>query len=165
METAFEVRALREDERGWLAEHLRLAWGSATLVSRGRARDGATLPAFVATAGDVLAGLATYEIEGRECELVTIEAFQPRRGIGSALMKEVAAAARAQGCARLWLVTTNDNLGALRFYQRRGLAIVAVHRGAVDEARALKPEIPLHGEDGIAIHDEIELELVLTGVK
>jgi hypothetical protein len=60
----------------------------------------------------------------------------------------------------VWLVTTNDNLDALRFYQRRGLRLVAVHAGAVDEARRLKPEIARVGEYGIPIRDEIELELV-----
>ena len=159
-----ETRPLGDEERGWLAEHLRLAWGSTTILSRGRARDAAALPAFVATDGEKLAGLATYAIEAGQCELVTIEAFERRRGIGSALLQAVAAAATAQRCSRLWLIATNDNLAALGFYQRRGLRIVTVHRGAVDEARALKPEIPLHGEDGIAIHDEIELELVLAGV-
>ncbi|HLW95199.1 MAG TPA: GNAT family N-acetyltransferase [Solirubrobacteraceae bacterium] len=157
-----EVRPLREDERDWLAEHLRLTWGSTLLVSRGRSRDGAALPAFVATDGDTLAGLATYAIEESECELVTIEAFERGRGTGTALLDAVSAAARASRCARLWLITTNDNLAALRFYQRRGLRLVAVHRGAADAARAIKPEIPLEGEDGIAIHDEIELELALA---
>ena len=59
-------------------------------------------------------------------------------------------------------MTTNDNLGALRFYQRRGLRLVAVHRGAVDHARAVKPAIPRVGEHGIEIHDELELELALA---
>jgi GNAT superfamily N-acetyltransferase len=156
-----EVRPLREDERDWLAEHLRLSWGSTTLVSGGRAHDGALLPAFVATEGDTLTGLATYAIKGRECELVTIEAFERARGTGTALLDAVAAVAREVGCTRLWLITTNDNLAALRFYQRRGLRLVAVHRGAVDEARRIKSEIPLEGENGIEIHDEIELELAL----
>ena len=64
----------------------------------------------------------------------------------------------AQGGGRLWLVTTNDNLDALRFYQRRGLRITAVAAGAVDEARKIKPGIPLLGDHGIAIRDEITLE-------
>jgi hypothetical protein len=60
---------------------------------------------------------------------------------------------------RAWLVTTNDNMRALRFYQRLGWELVAVHRGAVDRAReTLKPEIPRVGNDGIPLRDEIELE-------
>jgi hypothetical protein len=67
--------------------------------------------------------------------------------------------ARRQGCARLWVITTNDNVDALRFYQRRGFCLVRVHRGAVDRSRAgLKPEIPAVGAYGIPLRDEIELE-------
>ncbi len=36
-----------------------------------------------------------------------------------------------------------------------------MHRGAVDESRKYKPEIPLLGMDGIPIRDEIELEMAL----
>jgi len=67
------------------------------------------------------------------------------------------------GCRRVWLITSNDNLDALRFYQRRGLRLVAVHRGAIDEARRVKPSIPATGEYGIPVRDEIELELQLRG--
>jgi RimJ/RimL family protein N-acetyltransferase len=73
-------------------------------------------------------------------------------------VKEVA---RQHGCQRVWLITTNDNLNALRFYQKRGFELVAVHRRAIDEARKIKPEIPLIGEYGIPIRDEIELEIAL----
>lgn len=155
------VRAVRQDERSWLLEHLHLAWGGVTIVSRGRTRDASQLPALVCTQGTELLGLATYETAGRECELVTLEAFRRREGVGTALLEAVIAAAREQGCARLCLVTTNDNVPAQRFYERNGLALVAVHRGAVDEARRLKPEIPLIGEGGVEIHDELEYELRL----
>ncbi len=160
---AFELRGLSTEERPWLAEHLRLAWGGSAIVSRGRVHDAARLPAVVAVAGDELVGLATFHIAGAQCELVTLEAFRRRQGIGSELLGAIARFARRRGCARLWLVTSNDNLDALRFYQRRGLRLVAVHRGAVDTARQVKPSIPLVGEHGIEIHDEIELELSLAG--
>jgi hypothetical protein len=56
------------------------------------------------------------------------------------------------------VVTTNDNVDALRFYQRRGFRLDALRPGAVDEARrARKSEIPAIGEHGIALRDEIEL--------
>ena len=74
-------------------------------------------------------------------------------------VKEVACKA---GCRRLWLITTNDNLNALRFYQKRGFALVAVHRNALEISRKFKPEIPLIGADGIPLRDEIELEMILS---
>jgi ribosomal protein S18 acetylase RimI-like enzyme len=156
------VRAVDADERGWLAEHLVLTWGSTEIVSGGRMRDASQLAALMCTDGEELLGLATFEIAAGECELLTIEAFSRREGVGSALLAEVIEAARAGGCDRLHLVTTNDNVGAQRFYERHGLRLVAVHRGAVDAARALKPEIPLLGEGGVEIHDELELELRLN---
>jgi hypothetical protein len=62
-------------------------------------------------------------------------------------------------CTRF--ATTNDNLNALRFYQKRGFVLVSVHRNAVIKSRQLKPEIPLTGNDGIPLRDEIELEMLL----
>ena len=83
-------------------------------------------------------------------------------GVGSALLAEAGRIARAAGCTRLWLITTNDNVDALRFYQRRGFRLTQVYAGAVDDARArLKPQIPETGDYGIPLRDEIELELRL----
>jgi ribosomal protein S18 acetylase RimI-like enzyme len=158
---SLQVRPLAEDERPWLEEQLTRSWGSATIVSRGRTHDGRRLAALVCVGDSGVVGLATYDVRDGECELVTLDAFTQGRGIGSALLDAVAEEARREGCRRLWLITTNDNLRALRFYERRGLRLVAVHRGAVDEARRLKPSIPRLGADGIPIHDELELELRL----
>ncbi|MCG0275770.1 MAG: hypothetical protein L5655_06315 [Thermosediminibacteraceae bacterium] len=53
----------------------------------------------------------------------------------------------------------------MKFYQKRGFLLVAVHRNALEQARKLKPEIPLIGIDGIPLRDEIELELPLEPSK
>src|SRR5205823_203307 len=107
-------------------------------------------------------GLATFRFTADDCELVTLDALRPREGIGSALLDGVAALAAQRGCRRVWLITTNDNLTAIRFYQRRGMRLVAVHAGAVDEARQIKLSIPMTGEHGIPIRDELEFKLVLV---
>ena len=107
-------------------------------------------------------GVATYVVEGTDCELLTLHAATPRVGVGSALLAEVRATARAAGCRRLWVVTTNDNLDALRFYQRRGFRLTALRPGAVDYSRELlKPEIPRTGAHQIPLRDELELEMDL----
>jgi GNAT superfamily N-acetyltransferase len=155
------VRQLREDEQGWLERELTRRWGSAQVVSRGRLHDATQLPALVCEAAGALVGLATFEIREGECELVTLDAFKQGQGIGSALLAAVVQEATRHRCGRLWLITTNDNLRALRFYQRRDLRLAALHPGAVEESRRLKPTISLVGENGIPIRDEIELELVL----
>jgi GNAT superfamily N-acetyltransferase len=119
-------------------------------------------PALVAeTADGQLLGMLTY-VPGpdwRQCEILTLHADEQWRGAGTALVEAAAQLARQQECARLWVITTNDNVDALRFYQRRGFYLVRVHTGAVDRSRAsLKPEIPVVGAYGIPLRDEIELE-------
>jgi ribosomal protein S18 acetylase RimI-like enzyme len=131
-------------------------------VSRGRAHRADLLPAMVAKAGERLCGLATYRHDGGGAELVTLDAEPVGRGVGSALLTAVITDLRSQGCRRLWLITTNDNIDALRFYQSRGLRLVDVHIGAVDEARQIKRTIPMVGAHGIAIHDELELSIELA---
>jgi len=163
MDTAdFTIRSLEPRDRDWVLGTVRY-WGDTDyIVSRGRVVYAAELPGFCAVApnGRPL-GLATYEITGDECQLATIHAFERFSGIGTALLAAVRDAAAAAGCRRLWLVTTNDNLDALRFYQRRDLELVAVHRGFREVAQRLKPSIPLIGEYGIPLRDEIELEILL----
>ena len=106
--------------------------------------------------------MLTYAIREANCEVMTLHADRQRSGVGTALLVEANRIARAAGCTRMWLITTNDNVDALRFYQRRGFRLAAVHAGAVDDSRArLKPEIPETGLYGIAIRDELELELQL----
>ena len=119
-------------------------------------------PAFVAeAAGGGLLGMLTY-VPGRDwqqCEILTLHAARQWHGAGTAMVEAVGQLAAQQGCTRLWVITTNDNVDALRFYQRRGFCLVAVHGGAVDRNRAnLKPEIPMTGAYGIPLRDEIELE-------
>ncbi len=120
------------------------------------------LPAKIATCDGALVGLATFHLEADECELVTLDSTDQGVGIGSALLAAVAEEAVRRGARRLWLITSNDNLDALRFYQRRGMRLRAIHRDAIDQARLIKPSIPVVGNFGIAIRDELELELLLN---
>jgi hypothetical protein len=116
------------------------------------------LPGFVARVDGSPAGLVTYDVTGDECEVVTING----PSVGAVLLSTVVERARELGCRRLWLVTTNDNTRALRFYQRQGWDLVTVHRDAVTAARRIKPSIPLVGADAIPIRHELELELLLS---
>ncbi len=117
-------------------------------------------PALIAEDSGRLAGVAGYLRGGERWELLTLHARERHAGVGTALVDELCHRAREAGAARLFVVTSNDNLDALRFYQRRGFRLVALHTGAVDRAREeLKPEIPAVGEHGIPVRDELELEL------
>ena len=89
--------------------------------------------------------------------MISLDAVCEGRGIGSALLELAVDAARAAGCRRVRLVTTNDNMRALRFYQRRGFQLVALNAGALERSRELKPEIPATGAHGIPLRDELLL--------
>jgi GNAT superfamily N-acetyltransferase len=157
-----EVRRLEAGDRPWAAELLTREWGSTRVVTRGRVHDAAELPGYVALLDAERVGLVTCSTRGDDCEVVSLNSLVERMGVGRALLSAVADEARALGCRRLWLITTNDNLHALRFYQRLGWDLVALHRGAVDAARLLKPEISRVGLDGIPLRHELELELPLS---
>ncbi|HTQ12491.1 MAG TPA: GNAT family N-acetyltransferase [Rhizomicrobium sp.] len=144
------------------AQAWRERYGSSRIVSRGQARDAASLQGLVAEDGGAVVGVVTWAQEGGRFEIVTLDSFVEDHGVGTALLDAAVAEARKKGAHRAWLVTTNDNIRALRFYQRRGWNMAALHRGAVDEARKLKPEIPATGADGIPIRHEIEFELRLA---
>jgi ribosomal protein S18 acetylase RimI-like enzyme len=159
--TIVRIRPYGEADREWARRFLSREWGDATVVSRGKVHDPTRLPGFVAEKDGLRIGLATYHVNGEACELVTFNSLAPGAGIGSALLSTVKAAAHSAGCRRLWLITTNDNTLALRFYQKRGFKLAALHRNAVADSRLLKPQIPLTGLDGIPISDEIELEVLL----
>ncbi|AZM63191.1 MULTISPECIES: GNAT family N-acetyltransferase [unclassified Streptomyces] len=155
------VRAATAADRAAIVDLLSASWGGTTVVGHGTVYDAAELPALVVERDGTLGGLLTYMLSGDGLEVVTVDAVVRHAGIGSALLAAAAETARGAGARRLWLVTTNDNLDALRFYQRRGLRIVGVARGAVDAARRLKPSIPETGQYGIPLHDELTLELRL----
>ncbi|MGI9100345.1 MAG: GNAT family N-acetyltransferase [Solirubrobacteraceae bacterium] len=119
-------------------------------------------PGLLAEQDGRLAGVLTYVIAGDSCEILTVDATERWHGAGTALVAEVERLARQRGTRRLWVLTTNDNLDALRFYQRRGFHLAELHPGAVEETRArLKPEIPAFGNHGIPIRDEIVLDKLL----
>jgi DNA-3-methyladenine glycosylase I len=154
------LRELTAGDRPRLAEQLAASWGSTRVASRGRLHEATDLPGFIALDGERWLGYSAYEIVGSSMEVVVLDSPMPARGAGSALIAACADLAVQRGLERLWLVTTNDNLQALRFYQRRGFVLVVLRPGAIDEARrTLKPEIPTVGLDEIPVRDELELEL------
>ncbi len=131
------------------------------MVVRGEVLYPAEMPGFLAMSDVEICGLATYTMRGQACEITLLDAFQPGLGIGSRLVEAVIKEARMKDCRRLHLVTTNDNINALAFYQKRGFRLAALRPNAIEASRKLKPEIPLLGENGIPIRDEIELEMDL----
>lgn len=153
-----EVREVVPAERAWVEDVLVRRWGSTDIAGRGGTLNAAELPGLVAENEGARVGLLTYHETDGQLEVVTIDALRSSIGVGTALLQNVCQLAVTHQCHRVWLVTSNDNLRALRFYQRRGFRLVAVHVGGVDAARVHKASIPTVGLDGIPVHDEIELE-------
>lgn len=152
------ARGPQDDE--FVRRTLNASWGSELIVSRGRRHDASHLPGFVAELGGERAGLLTFEDQGDEMEIVSLDSAHPRRGVGAALLDAATRRARERRARRLWLVTSNDNVEALRFYQRRGGRVTAVRPDAIDQARRLKPEIPQMSARGVPIRDEVEIDLI-----
>jgi DNA-3-methyladenine glycosylase I len=159
----FFIRPIDSDDEDWIERFITERWGAKFVVAHCEVFHCRDLPGFVATDGEERIGLVTYKIVGDDCEIVSLDSLRPCAGIGAGLIEAVKATAIESGCKRLWLVTTNDNMNALRFYQKRGFVLVKINRNAVDFARKLKP-IPLIGADGVPLRDEIELEMMLGEV-
>jgi ribosomal protein S18 acetylase RimI-like enzyme len=156
------ILPITSEDREWMRQFMREHWDGELIVSRNKTHNAIALEGFIALFQGEKAGLITYSIEGNSCEIVTLDSIKPDVGIGTALIEAVKEAAQQQGCKRLWLITTNDNLHALGFYQKRGFELVAVHRNAVEAVRRVKPQVPLTGYEGIPLRDEIELEIMLA---
>lgn len=140
---------------------LRDEWHCPPSISRGKIIDTTNLPGFLFIENEVIKGVITYNIEDEECEIVTINSFEENKGIGTALINEVLDIAQKNECKRLWLITTNDDINAIRFYQKKGFDLKAAHINAMENSRKLKPTIPLIGMDNIPIKHELEFEIIL----
>ena len=136
-------------------------WGGDEMITRGNIYRPEQLEGFVVEDAEKWIGLLTFLIKDGDYEVTSLDSLREGQGIGSMLIDKAIEEARAKGCRRLFLITTNDNLHALGFYQKRGLEIVMIYRGAVNESRKRKPSIPLVGMNGIPLRDEIELEMLL----
>jgi GNAT superfamily N-acetyltransferase len=158
------VRSIERGDRPWVVRRLEDAFGDVIVARKGVLIDAAVLPGFVATDGERPVGLLTYDAAHDECEVVAIISTQEGRGIGRALMDAARDHAAASEYRRLWLITTNDNTRAFRFYQLWGMELCAFYRHGVRRSRKLKPSLPERGADGIPLDHELEFELLLGGI-
>ena len=156
-----DIHRLTHEDLPRLRQFWRENWGEEFVVAHGVVYRPDTLDGFVVLHNDEWVGGITYTISENECEIVTLDSLRAGQGIGTKLMDEVVKEARKRNCRRVFLITTNDNLHALGFYQRRGFELAKIYRHALDETRRLKPGIPLIGMNHIPLRDEIELEMML----
>jgi ribosomal protein S18 acetylase RimI-like enzyme len=155
-----EVKPIDDTSRDWAREAFHTWWAAPFVVSREKKLYFDDMPGFVAYLDGESAGLLIYDIVDQEFEVATINSAVQNRGIGRALMESAIDEAKNKHCTKVWLTTTNANINALRFYQRVGMTVAAWRVGEMEEARRMKPEIPLE-QDGIPIRDEVVMELIL----
>lgn len=156
------IRPINEKDEGFVDGMIRKKWGTEIIVVHGTIYKPRELPGIIAEENSKTVGLLTYKMEGNECEIITLNSLIKHQGIGTQLLNELKKIAGKGKYSRIWVITTNDNLNALKFYQKNGYKIKKIYPDAVKKSRKIKPQIPLIGENGIPIKDEVELELNLT---
>lgn len=62
---------------------------------------------------------------------------------------------------KIKVIATNDNIDAIKFYQKRGFDMIKIYHNAIGESRKLKPTIPLIDNYGIPIMHEIEFQKLI----
>ena len=155
------VRQLTVDDLPRLRAIWKENWGDEFVVAHGVIYYPDSLDGFITLDNGEWIGEITYTFSGNECEIVSLDSARQGMGVGTMLIRKVVEKAREKNGRRIFLITTNDNLNALGFYQKRGFELVAVHRGAINDSRKIKPGIPLIGANNIPLRDEIELEMLL----
>lgn len=137
-------------------------WYSTDMSIRGEIIDGTKLDGFLLQEENTIIGLVTYTFFGDICEIVSLDSKKENIGIGSALLKEIEKIAIDNNCKKMRLITTNDNMRALQFYQKRGYCLTKLYPNVMEEVRKVKPNVPALGDNDIPLRDEIELEKQLN---
>ncbi len=157
-----QISRIEKEDQDIILEIASRFWGDDTMVVHNDVYHLAEVDGLKAVVDNRIIGLLHYQIRGGECEILTLASLCEGQGIGSALIEAVTIIAKENQCHLLCLITTNDNLHALGFYQRRGFHLAALYPNQVNRARKLKPTIPELGENNIPIRDEIRLEKQLS---
>lgn len=150
------LRKTKPSDKDWIDIFITEHWCSNFVVAHGCKYFPGKLQGFAAGYDYERIGLITYQIKNFRCEIVTLNSVIEGKGVGTKLMNLAEREAVKNKCKAVWLITTNDNLRAIKFYEKLGYRLVKVHQNAVEYSRKIKPDIPLIGENGIPIKDELE---------
>lgn len=156
------IRLTTPEDEAMVSDLMEKYWGGEPLVVRTQNFYPSKLDGILAFSENKIVGFLFFDIQDKTCEIIVLEAFDQFKGIGTTLIDKLKVIAKEKNYNRLYLTTHNDNLDALRFYQRRGFHICAIHIDSVKKGRKMKPNIPMIGDYDIPIRDEIDLELILN---
>lgn len=155
------VREATDSDRQPARELFERDFGRTSVVAFGAVMSLDAADQIVAEMQGEIAGALAYRQIDSALQIVAL-ATDPtwqRSGVGAYLVAEAELLARRLNLSRVVLATTNDNLPALYFYQRRGYRISEVVPNGVTQ-HIKSPEIA--GFGGIPIRDEIRLEKILA---
>ncbi|WP_244999794.1 GNAT family N-acetyltransferase [Macrococcoides bohemicum] len=152
------IETINEQNRALVIEFFNKHWGSSEMVVSSGRYNCAELPGLVNMEDEKITGLLTYIIKDKMIEIISLDSVIENRGIGTQLMNFLERLAYKNCMFNIRVITTNDNMIALKFYQKLGYRIKEIIPDAVNEARLIKPQIPLVAENGIPILDELVLE-------
>ncbi|MBD5170363.1 MAG: GNAT family N-acetyltransferase [Oscillibacter sp.] len=156
-----ECERISSSNRALINAFIKQHWYTTTMIIRGKEIDMTGVEGFFFRDGNSIVGLVTYIIYDNVLEITSLDSLRPNQGIGGRLLDAVIQEAEEKGLQRIVLITTNDNINAIRFYQKRGFDMVRLFRNAMDIARKLKSEIPFIGENSIPLRHEIEFERIV----
>ncbi|AQW22276.1 GNAT family N-acetyltransferase [Lentilactobacillus curieae] len=151
-----------EDVRPLIVDLFKSLWGSEEMILSTGTYNINDLDGLVAHQGEDIVGIVTYDLKPELLEIISLNSFSKQEGIGTSLLNQLKEIARSKGLDTIQVITTNDNLDAQKFYEYLGFTKIKTIKGAVDEARKKKPEIPILADNAMEIHDEILYELKLN---
>ncbi len=155
------VREATETDRAAARELFQQDFGRTKIVAFGEVMDIEQMPALVAILHDAPSGALAYRLLGDALHIVALatDPMWQRSGVGGYLVAEAELLARRLTLGRLVVSTTNDNLPALYFYQRKGYRMTELVPGSIIE----HTHQIVAGFAGIPVRDEIRLEKRLSG--
>jgi GNAT superfamily N-acetyltransferase len=155
------VRQAEPEDISEVLALFRRDFGRSTVIGFGDSMALEDCPMLVAEMRGDLAGALAYRLVRDALHIVALatDPMWQRSGVATHLESEAAFIARRHGVARLLFATTNDNLPALYFYQRRGWTVTETVVGGMLPHFGGQPGV---GFAGIPVRDEIRLEKRLT---
>lgn len=158
---AITIRQTTPADKAFMRAEMRKWWGDEMVVIRAEQYHPAEYDGLIAEYENENTGLIILRFADALCEIMSLSTDGRHPAAGEKLLAAALLFARENKAEKMIVVTTNDNIQALRFYQQMGFTICAWRKNAVEEARRIKPQIPRAGNYNIPIRDEIELEIIL----
>ena len=156
-----EWKRISTSDRTLVDEFIRQQWYTTTMIIRGKEIDMTQTEGFYVKEQEDIIGLITYFVSDDVLEVISLNSLRENQGIGTKLVDAVIREAKNRKLKKILVVTTNDNINAIKFYQKRGFDMACLYHNALDISRKIKPEIPLIGDHSIPLRHEIEFELLI----